>query len=162
MDRLRALIDKYGGKALRYSTVSACGVVITQVLIFAFLGLDWPEWVANAVAVCISSVPAYLLNRAWVWNKRDAHSFKTEVLPFWGMALLGLVLSTIAVAIVSNYTEAKIAVSLTNIAAFGVLWVGKFFVLEKMLFKGEHISIAEAEPWVVAPHEHEHTAAEEA
>jgi putative flippase GtrA len=156
MGRLRDLIDRYGGKALRYSTVSIIGVVITQVLIFAFYnGLDWPAWVANFAAVTISSVPAYVLNRAWVWNKRDAHSFTREVAPFWGMALLGLLLSTVAVAIVSNYTDAAIAISLTNIASFGVLWVGKFFVLEKLLFKGEHVSIAEAEPWVAAPHEHE-------
>jgi putative flippase GtrA len=155
MGRLRDLIDRYGGKALRYSAVSIIGVVITQVLIFGFIAADWPNWLANAVAVVISSVPAYLLNRAWVWNKRDAHSFAREVAPFWGMALLGLVLSTAAVAIVSNYTDSAIAASLTNIASFGVLWVGKFFVLEKLLFKGEHVSIAEAEPWVAAPHEHE-------
>jgi putative flippase GtrA len=159
MARLRDLIDQYGGKALRYSTVSIIGVVITQVLIFGlYNGLDWPAWVANFVAVMVSSVPAYLLNRAWVWSKRDAHSFKREVAPFWGMALLGLLLSTVAVAIVSNYTDSAIAVSLTNIASFGVLWVAKFVVLEKVLFKGEHVSIAEAEPWVAAPHEHQEVA----
>jgi putative flippase GtrA len=160
MGRLRELSDRYGGKALRYSAVSVIGVVITQVLIFGFIAADWPHWVANAVAVVISSIPAYLLNRAWVWNKRDAHSFTREVAPFWGMALLGLVLSTVMVAIVSNYTDSAIAASLTNIASFGVLWVGKFVILEKVLFTGEHVSIAEAEPWVAAPHEHEEVAPE--
>jgi putative flippase GtrA len=154
MIQVRELIDRYGGKALRYSTVSLCGVAITQALIFLFFGvLDWGAAVSNFVAVMISSVPAYLLNRAWVWNKRDAHSFSREVVPFWGMAVLGLILSTIAVAIVDNYTDAAIFVSLTNIAAFGTLWVAKFIILEKVLFKGEHHSITEAEPWVVAPHE---------
>jgi putative flippase GtrA len=158
MAQVRELIDRYGGKALRYSMVSLCGVAVTQVLILVFYaGLEWPAWVSNFIAVMISSVPAYLLNRAWVWNKRDAHSFSREVAPFWGMALLGLVLSTIAVAIVSNYTDAAIFVSLTNIAAFGVLWVAKFVILEKVLFKGDHIpvgeAIVEAEPWVVAPHD---------
>jgi putative flippase GtrA len=154
MDALRALIDKYGGKALRYSTVSLFGVVVTQVLIvLLYSGVGVAAWLANFIAVTISSIPAYLLNRAWVWDKRDAHSLTREVLPFWGMAILGLVISTIAVAIVSNYTDATIAVSATNIASFGVLWVGKFFVLEKVLFKGEHVSLAEAEPWIAAPHE---------
>jgi putative flippase GtrA len=158
MDKLRDLIQQYGGKALRYSTVSLCGVAVTQILIVVFLAIDWPNWVANAVAVMISSIPAYMLNRQWVWNKRDSHSFSREVVPFWGMALLGLLLSTFAVWIVSDYTDAAIAVSLTNIASFGVLWVGKFFILEKVLFQGEHVPIGEAiidsEPWVAAgPHE---------
>ena len=42
------------------------------------------------LAVLIASLPAYLLNRAWVWNKGGAHSFTREVLPFWIMSLLGL------------------------------------------------------------------------
>jgi putative flippase GtrA len=146
---LRDLIDRYGGKALRYSAVSAVGVTVTQVLIVVFYkGLDWKAWVANFAAVTISSGPAYLLNRQWVWGKNDEHSVTREVLPFWGMSLLGLLLSTGGVAIVSNYTDATIAVSATNIAAFGVLWVGKFMILEHVLFRGEHVSVAAAEPFV--------------
>jgi putative flippase GtrA len=155
MTSVRELIDRYGGKALRYSSVSFVGIVVTQALIVLFYkGLDWPAWLANFAAVMISTGPAYLLNRAWVWNKRDAHSFTREVLPFWGMSLLGLILSTAAVAVVSTYTDATIAVSATSIGAFGVLWVAKFMILERMLFKGEHVTIVDAEPWVAAdPHE---------
>ena len=154
MDRLRALIDQYGGKALRYSSVSFVGIIVTQLLIVIFYnGLDWPAWFSNFTAVMISTVPAYLLNRAWVWGKRDAHSFTREVLPFWGMAFLGLILSTAAVAVVSKYTDSTLAVSATSVASFGLLWVAKFVILEKVLFRGEHVTIAEAEPWVAAdPH----------
>ena len=53
---------------------------------------------SNLIAVTVGSVPNYLINRAWTFNKRGAHSFTREVLPFWLMALLGLVLSTFAVA----------------------------------------------------------------
>jgi putative flippase GtrA len=146
---LRDLIDKYGGKAWRYSSVSIMGVVITQILIVVlYNGMGLQAWVTNFVAVTISSIPAYMLNRAWVWNKHAGHSMTREVLPFWGMALLGLLLSTIAVAIVSQYTDATIAISLANIASFGVLWVGKFLVLEKWMFV-DH-PIAASEPWVAA------------
>jgi putative flippase GtrA len=147
---LRDLIDEYGGKALRYSSVSIMGVLITQILIVVlYNGVGLAAWVTNFIAVTISSIPAYMLNRAWVWNKHSSHSMTREVLPFWGMALLGLVISTIAVAIVSQYTDAVIAISLTNIASFGVLWVGKFLILEKWMFKAEH-PIAASEPWVAA------------
>ncbi len=150
---VRDLIDKYGGKALRYSAVSVVGVVITQVLIVVFYqGLDWAAWLANFGAVTISSIPAYMLNRQWVWGKSAEHSLTKEVLPFWGMSLLGLLLSTGGVAIVSRYTDATIAVSATNVAAFGVLWVGKFLVLEHVLFRGEHVPVTAAEPWVAPTH----------
>jgi putative flippase GtrA len=154
---LRGLIDQYGGKALRYSSVSFMGLVITQILIVVlYNGLGLEAWVTNFIAVTISSIPAYMLNRAWVWNKHASHSMTREVLPFWGMALLGLILSTIGVAIVSQYTDATIAISLTNIAAFGVLWVGKFLVLENWMFKVDH-PIAASEPWVAADPSEGHT-----
>jgi putative flippase GtrA len=147
---LRDLIDKYGGKVLRYSSVSFMGLVITQILIVVlYNGVGLAAWVTNFIAVTLSSIPAYMLNRAWVWDKHSSHSMTREVLPFWGMALLGLLISTIGVAIVSQYTDATIAISITNIASFGVLWVGKFLVLEKWMFKVDH-PIAASEPWVAA------------
>jgi putative flippase GtrA len=155
---VRDLIDRYGGKALRYSAVSIIGVVTTEALLIGLLVADVEPWIANLLAVSIASLPVYLLNRAWVWNKSGAHSFSREVVPFWGMSLLGLALSTIAIVIVSNYTTATLVIAFTNLAAFGVLWVGKFMILEKVLFKGgEHEplgeALAESEPWVAAPHE---------
>ncbi len=152
---VRDLIDRYGGKALRYSAVSVIGVVVTEALLLGFLAANVEPWVANVLAVSIASLPAYLLNRAWVWNKSGAHSFKREVAPFWAMSLLGLALSTVAIFVVSNYTEAAVVIAFTNLAAFGVLWVGKFVVLEKVLFVPEPIgeALAESEPWVAAPHE---------
>ena len=152
---LRELVDSYGGKALRYSAVSLIGVVVTEALLLGFLAVDIEAWIANVLAVSIASVPAYLLNRAWVWTKSGAHSFKREVAPFWGMSLLGLALSTIAIVIVSNYTKAPVVIAFTNLAAFGVLWVGKFVVLEKVLFTHQPVgeALAESEPWVAAPHE---------
>jgi putative flippase GtrA len=161
MTRLRALIDQYLGKALRYSAVSVIGVVVTEALLVLFYDVLFDHEKAalsNFLAVVIASLPAYLLNRAWVWNKTGAHSFTREVAPFWLMSLLGLALSTVAVAVVSDHTDATIAIAATNLAAFGVLWVAKFIVLERLLFatKGEHATFADAEPWVIAPHEEHH------
>ena len=151
MASARELLDRYGGKMLRYSSVSFFGIVVTQGLIVVFYkGLGWPAWVANFAGVMISSGPAYMLNRAWVWDKHSAHSLTREVLPFWGMALAGLLLSTVAVAIVSRYTDSTLAVSATSVASFGVLWLGKFAILERVLFKGEHVTLVDAEPWVAA------------
>jgi putative flippase GtrA len=135
--------------------VSVIGVLVTEALLVGFLAADIEPWISNVLAVSIASLPAYLLNRAWVWNKSGAHSFKREVAPFWGMSLLGLALSTIAIVIVSNYSKATVVIAFTNLAAFGVLWVAKFVVLEKLLFVHEPVGevLAESEPWVAAPHE---------
>lgn len=123
-------------KLAKYSTASVSGVVTTQIVLAVCLVLIGIGAVtSNVIAVTAGAIPNYLINRAWTFNKRGAHSFTREVLPFWLMAVLGLVLSTIAVAWVSErWGEHFLLVSGTGIAAFGVLWVAKYFVLDRILF----------------------------
>lgn len=132
---LRRVRADSGRRAMRYSAVSVVSVGVTQIAILVFHGLlDWTATAANFGAVSVASVPAYLLNRAWVWGKRGDHHLTREVLPFWGMALLGLLFSTLLVAVVDDWSDSSLAVMGANIAAFGLLWVAKFVVLDEVLF----------------------------
>ncbi len=128
-----------GRKAVKYSMVSVVGVAITQVVIIVTHGLlGWPGTVSNVVAVTVSAIPAYILSRYWVWGKNDRNRLWGEIMPFWGMALAGLLLSTLFVAIVDNWTTSTLAVSAANLSAFGLLWVAKFVLLDRVLFdRGE-------------------------
>jgi putative flippase GtrA len=138
--KLKELQDAHLLRALKYASVSIIGVVVTQILLLiTYQGLDFSAAWANFVSVSIASLPAYLLNRRWVWQKSGAHSVHREVLPFWGFSLLGLLISTVAVGWVSQHYDSQLAVSFTNIASFGLLWVAKYFVLDGWMFgKGEH------------------------
>ncbi len=123
-------------KLVKYSAASVSGVVTSQVtLVFCLVVVDLSAATSNIIAVTLGAIPNYLINRAWTFNKRGAHSFTREVLPFWLMAVLGLVLSTFAVAWADTRFDGNILVlSAANIGSFGVLWVAKFFVLERLLF----------------------------
>ena len=122
-------------KLLRYGAASAVGVVVGQSCLFFLYGvLEFRAVVANVLAVAISSVPAYLINRYWVWQKRDRNDLRREVVPYWGMAFLGLLLSSIAVAVVDDGTDWPPAIAAANLGGFGVLWVAKFVILDKVLF----------------------------
>jgi putative flippase GtrA len=152
----RALIDQArsptGQKFLKYSAVSVISVIINLVLlVFAFGVLGWSAAPANIFAVGVSAIPSYYLNRAWAWGKRGrSHLFK-EVIPFWALAFLGLVVSTIAVHFVGkNITQyhhavQTLIVAATNIAAFGLLWIAKFIIFNELMFK-HHPEVLEDEP----------------
>lgn len=140
--RVDALLDRWLGsrprilKLVKYSTASVAGVVTSQTtLLFCFVVLGISAAVSNVIAVTIGAIPNYLINRAWTFNKQGTHSFTREVLPFWSMAFLGLLLSTFSVAWAADrWDDSAIAVSIANTAAFGVLWVAKYFVLDRVLF----------------------------
>ena len=138
-------------KPILYALVSVVAVITGQAVLWTCSGLlDWDPVPSNVTSVAIGSVPSYVLNRYWVWGKRGKNHFWKEVAPFWGMALLGLLLSTAAVAWATSWKDATIVVSAANLAAFGVIWVGKFFVLHHVLF-GAHTHDHAADDEVVIP-----------
>jgi putative flippase GtrA len=138
-----------GRRAIRYVATSGIGVVLTQALLTVFLHvLHWRSGVSNVLAVSIVSIPAFLLNKYWVWGKRGRAHVRREVLPFWLFTIAGLALSTLAVVLVANATKNpdveslkngnKIAVQFANLAGFGILWVLKYLFLDKIMFGPHH------------------------
>jgi len=136
--RPRAILQRFRGKALKFVAVSLVSTVITQTLLFLFgTQLDWQPWVANVVAVTLVSVVSYGLNRYWVWEKRDKASLRKEALPYWGINLAGLALSTLFAVLAQQVSDEWWVANLANIAGFGVLWLAKFLILDEYLFKNQ-------------------------
>ena len=132
------IIHSIRTRGLRYALVAAVNVIVGQTLLLALQGAMGPSW-ANVLAVGLSSVPAYYMNRAWVWGKRGKSHWTKEVLPFWLFTAAGLLLSTIAIWIVHRFTDAKLVINFIQLVAFGILWVIRFFVLDKLF----HVEVFE-------------------
>lgn len=117
------------------SVSQVCIIILTK-------GFGVADLITNFIAVAVSSIPAYVLNRAWVWGKHGKNHLTKEVLPFWGFSFAGLVASTLLVAWIGPDIQPgetatamdTLRVMIGNIGGFGVLWVAKFFVLDKLLF----------------------------
>jgi putative flippase GtrA len=119
----------------RFGAVSVMNVVITQILLLsAYRVASVGAVSANVFAVAVSSIPAYLVNRRWVWKRRGGHSIRREIAPFWAYTFAGLAVSTAAVAAVERQWESAIAISAANITAFAALWGAKFVMLDSWMF----------------------------
>lgn len=130
---------RHGVKLLRFGLVSGFNVILGQILLYgAQVVFDWQPVAANTFAVMVGSLPAYLLSRYWVWEKKGKNHFMREVVPFWTLALIGYACSTVAIWFVDTQWEpAPIIINLTSLTAYGVVWVAKFVVLDRVLFKAE-------------------------
>ncbi len=139
---LRRIRSRHGAKLLRFGAVSTFNVVFGQGLLFAAQTVfGWSAVASNVFAVSISALPAYLLCRYWVWQKRGKNHFMREVVPFWSLAFLGFALSTVAVWFVARQWDPHpLVINLTNLTAFGVVWISKFFILDRVLFKHEELT----------------------
>lgn len=134
-----AVLDRLTGgrgvKAARFFAVSVVAVVVTQSALVLLYGiLDLHPIVSNVGAVSISSVPAFILNKRWVWGKSGRAHLRREVLPFWAFTLLGLGISS-GFVLVAHHLEARtLVVMAANLLGFGVVWVAKFLFLDALIF----------------------------
>ena len=132
-----------GTKVIRYSLISGICVAISIVVLGITHGLlHWSAFWANVFACAVATVPSYELNRKWAWGKHGKSHMWKEVAPFWALAFIGLAFSTWwAVAAESlahrhhlGHGAQTILVETAVLSAYGVLWIGKFVIFNKILF----------------------------
>lgn len=147
----------------RYSMAS----VITTIFALGLLGLFYgvlkiatAAW-CNLLATAITTVPSYYLNRAWAWGKTGKSHLTKEIIPFWVVAVVSAALSTLVVHVADlaaqhvthSHAMLTLVVEAANFTTYGVLWVSKFYLFNKVLFKhphhvhrhqGEGVPVAEA------------------
>jgi putative flippase GtrA len=133
----------HGKKLIRYSATSMiCVVLSTAILTFLVGVLHWGAFGASLTATAVSTVPSYELNRKWAWGKSGKGHVWREVVPFWTLAFIGLAFSTWASVEAESVAKHHhfphllhtVVVDGAFIGAFGVLWVGKFVIFNKILF----------------------------
>ena len=137
---LSDLWANHAAKFLRYSGVAVVNVslgLLTFNLCRVLFDMSWLA--ANIISVIIGAIPAYLMSRYWVWQLDGKISMYTEVLPFWGLNLVGFVLSSVTVAAVDHWTANPLIVNFFRLSAWGVVWILKYLVLDRYLFApGQH------------------------
>jgi putative flippase GtrA len=121
------------GVGLRYLVTSAVNVVIHQsILQIAVRTVGWSGGPANFLAAVIVAFPAYLMSRWWVWQLDGKPSVRGEILPFWLISLLGLVVSTATSAGADAAFDDPWLISVGSLVGYVVAWVLKFFVLDRL------------------------------
>ncbi|MGH9122434.1 MAG: GtrA family protein, partial [Acidimicrobiales bacterium] len=131
-------------KWIRYSLVSVVSVVVSVAFLVLFDGLfGWSGVVSSTLATAIATVPSYELNRRWVWKKGGKSHLGKEVLPFWVLTFIGWALSTYAVKLTEDFANGHhfshplrtAVIVVVYVGSFGVVWVAKFIVCNKVLFR---------------------------
>jgi hypothetical protein len=100
-----------------------------------------PAW-ANLSQAAVATIPSYQLNRKWAWGRSGKGHLWKEAIPFWALSFIGLGFSEVTAIVSGNYASShhwthsgkSLLVAAVVLATYGVLWVGKFIVFNKVLF----------------------------
>jgi putative flippase GtrA len=131
-----------GKKLARYTMVSGISAGVSFVVLAIVYGALrlWSEVPSTLFANIVAGVPSYYLNRMWVWGKTGRSHLMKEVIPFWVMSITGILLSMLTASLARSFAETHhlrhlertVLVLGANISAFGILWVLKFLILNRL------------------------------
>ena len=136
-----------GRKMTRYAMVSVVAVPVGEIgVAFGLVALSLTAGWANIFGNSVAAIPSYYLNRTWVWGKGGRSHWVKEILPFWVITLLGVLLAGWVGHLGGRYahdhhwggTARVILLLAANLAAFGVFWVAKYIFFNKVLFAVRH------------------------
>lgn len=143
-----------GKKQLRYAGVSLVFVPVGQVLIQLLGALvfstDLPDgtvevnWVAASItSAAILTVPNFFANKRYVWRNTSRDNLRTQVIVFWVAAMLGVTFATLLTLVADLLIDShswveKVAVFFAQLAGFGIVWLGRYIILDRWLFKITH------------------------
>jgi putative flippase GtrA len=132
-----------GRKMARYTMVSVVSVIVSSIVLAITVGLlRWSAFWGNITATAVATIPSYELNRKWAWGKSGRGHLLKEVIPFWALSFIGLAFSTYSAVVAESFAKHHhlhrlwhtAAVEAAVLGAFGILWVGKFIIFNKVLF----------------------------
>jgi putative flippase GtrA len=167
---MRAVIERlwrlyqtpHGKKLVRYGMVSAVSAVIAFTILTVVYGVLqlWSEVPSALFSNILATFPNYYLNRRWVWGKSGRSHLWREVVPFWVMSITGIVLALLTASLAHHFSDTHdlshvartVVIVGANTAAFGVLWILKFLILNR-LFRSLPVTASdeEVDPSPVAP-----------
>jgi putative flippase GtrA len=123
--------------------VSGVAIVISQLVILICAGLFHLSGVVSNTLGAVASTPAsYELNRKWAWGKGGKSHLWREVVPFWTLTVIGYLASTGTVELAETTARSHGVTGLGRVAAimgaslfaYGVVWIVKFIVLNRLVF----------------------------
>ncbi len=131
-----------GAKLVRYTAVSAISALISVVILTVVYGVLrlWTEVWSVLFSNVLAGIPSYLLNRQWVWGKSGRSHVWREILPFWITSLTGIGFALVTASLAHDYAVSHdlhhlartVLVVGANVAAFGIVWLIKFAILNRV------------------------------
>jgi putative flippase GtrA len=130
-----------GRKKLRYCGVSVVFVPLSQILV-QVLGLWLDNYTAaSLLAAAIATLPNFFANKHFVWRVTSRENLRSKVLVFWVAVMLGVSLATLFTHLVDNpmtdqtHLVRGAAVFFAQLLGYGIVWIGRFLILDRWLFK---------------------------
>lgn len=128
----------------RYAASSVIAGLISEGVFLASYGLGALPSVASVIAFVAGAVPNYLMNRYWAWQQKDKVRPGRELLPYLIIIVVTALLASLITTAADAFLHERIAshfwqvvlVGIAFLGTYGVMFVVKFFLFDRLIFVG--------------------------
>ena len=131
------LVDAMIGQVFgRFALVSLASLVTGHILLYGIhVWMSVDPVPSNIASTTLNTAIVFVANRRLVWNVDGEVSIRREVIPFALLAVLGLLVSTGLVWLVSTTIGEGLWVNAANLTGFGLVWIARFFILDRLIYR---------------------------
>ncbi len=129
-------------QVVKYTMVSVISTIVSFGVLFLVFGVfRWFNEIGSTVfANVVATIPSYYLNRSWVWGKSGRSHMMKEIVPFWAMSAVGIVVSIggaaiarhVGIAYHLDHFDQTVLVLAANVISFGLFWILKFILYNRL------------------------------
>jgi putative flippase GtrA len=139
----------------RYALGSVIASVASQVAFMTVYGLELGSPTVATVCAFAVGIPInYILNRRWAWVRRGRPGLRDELLPYAAVIATSVFASAVATGAVDAWLQTVslprlaevVLVGATFAAVNGGLFLAKYVLLDRLVFRGRSRRPADGQP----------------
>lgn len=134
-------------KLFRYTATSGIALGISEIVLIAlYWSRTFDATVSAMIATLAGTIPSYLLSRYWIWANASRTRLGRQVVLYWLTSFFAMGITSVSTGLIASLAPrghhvlfASGGFLFMNI----VLWLTKYVVYQKIIFKEHHREVIE-------------------
>jgi putative flippase GtrA len=146
-----ARLRNHSQRLFRYTATSGISLGVSEVCLLALYSTRTFGATSSALlATLAGTIPSYLLSRYWIWSEANRHRVGRQVVLYWATSLASMGITAVGTGLITHAAPgghrahvlfAGAAFLFMNV----LLWVSKYLVYQKIIFRPHHQPVAETQ-----------------
>jgi putative flippase GtrA len=142
-------LRNHARRLFRYTATSGISLGISEVCLLAlYSSRTFGATTSALLATLAGTIPSYLLSRYWIWSEANRKRVGRQVVLYWATSFAAMAVTSVGTGLITHAAPGnhRAHVIFAGAAFLGlnvVLWVTKYVVYQKIIFRPHHQPAAE-------------------
>jgi putative flippase GtrA len=145
-----ARLKHHTPRLFRYAATSGISLAISEICLLALYSSGTFGATTSAlIATLAGTIPSYLLSRYWIWSEANRKRVGRQVVLYWATSVASMLITSEGTGLITHaapgdHGERTIFAGGGFLAMNVILWVTKYLVYQKIIFRPHHQPVTES------------------